>query len=188
MEQAESDESARKAAVPLKSVINANADMKVDRDEVMLDGLRGLHVEVKNNTDRALIFHGSQASASIAGQTIACITQAELERVMNPMLSGKHRLKADFVNSTVALATIGSVPAAKGIILQSKPVLDRYGRDEQRRIEEVARFSDRIVWSGESTTGIIYFDTDQPLTGVVIQMPVSSLYDTADQASIVNTH
>ncbi len=187
MDQAESAQRPHKAVVPLKSLINPNADMKVDRDEVSLDGLRGLHVEVRNNTDRTLIFHGNQAEVVISGKTIACVSQADLEKIMNPMLSGKHRLKSDFVHSAVALATIGSVSTAKGIVQQSEPALDRYGKDEQRRIESVTRFSDRIVWPGESTKGIIYFDIDQPLTGVAIQMPVSSLYDTSDQASIFNT-
>jgi hypothetical protein len=187
MEQAESGDSRDAVMAPLKSVINFEAEMKVDRDEVKLDGLRGISVEVKNNTDRTLIFHGNQASATISGKTVVCVSKTELERVMNPMLSGKHRVKSDFINSVVGLSTIGAVPAAKGIVEQSKPVLERYGRDERRRQAESARFGDRVVWPGSSTRGIMYFDVDEPLSGAAIQVPVSSLYDTSDQASIVNT-
>jgi hypothetical protein len=175
-------------AAPLKTVINANAEMKVDPGEKLLKGLRGLAIEVKNNTDRPLIFHGDQASAVLLSETFACASKAELEKLANPMSTGRKRVESDFVHSVAAGATLGVVPTTKGIVRQSGPVLTRYGWDERRRQDEVARFGDRVVWPGRSTKGIIYFDCDRPLSGAAIQMPVSSLFDTSDQASIIHAH
>jgi hypothetical protein len=174
-------------AIPLKSVINLSADMKVDRDEVGMGGLRELTVEITNNTDRALIFEGNKASAVVAGETVPCVPESELDRIVNPFLSGKKRFESQFVNSLAGAATLGAVPTAKGILNQSGPVLQRYGCDEKRRENEVARFGKRIVWPGDSTKGIVYFTAEQPLSGAAIQMPVLSLYDLSDQAFIVHT-
>jgi hypothetical protein len=184
----ESGDDSNKVSTPLKTVIGVQAEMNIDGKEIALGYLRGLTVEVKNNTDRPLIFHGGSVRAVISGKTIECASESAVRNIINPVHTPKEKIKTDFVNSVVALGTTGVVPTTKGFEQQSRPVLSRYGTDEQRRENEKSQFSDRIVWPGESTKGVVYFAGDQALTGAEIQMPVSSLYDTSDQASIVQVH
>jgi hypothetical protein len=184
--QSQATENLRKQRPPLSSTIGANAEIDIEGDEVTLGGLRGLMVEVKNTSDRPLIFFGNKSVATVSGEQIKCAQMIALEQVANPVLTPWHKLKKNTKETVVAATTVGAVPAAGYIVHQAGPILDRYGSDESRREDEISRFGKRIVWPGESTKGIVYFSTDKPLKGATIEIPVSSMFDTADQASISN--
>jgi hypothetical protein len=172
------------AKAPLSSVISANAEMVIDKEEVLIGGLRGLSIEARNNTDRPLIFYGDKAVATINGAHLAAAPLIVLDNIAAPVKNRRQIVKGEIRDSVLAGGTIGGIPTALDEMRQEGPVLGRYGHDELRREDEISRFGKRIVWPGNSTKGVIYFASIAPITGAVIELPVSSLYDTTDSASI----
>jgi hypothetical protein len=172
------------AKAPLSSIISDNAEMRIDNNEVILGAMRGLAVEVVNNTDRPLIFWGDKAIATMGGNHLHCAPLIALEEMTNPVLTLKEKVIDDIKATTIAGGSIGGIPTLNDINRQAGPILGRYGGDEDRREDEISRFGKRVVWPGDTTKGVVYFVTKQPLTGSSIDMPVSALYDSTDQSSV----
>ena len=172
------------AKAPLSSIISANAEMRIDNNAVILGAMRGLAIEVVNNTDRPLIFWGDKAIATIGENHLHCAPLIALEEMTNPVLTLKEKVIDDIKATTIAGGSIGGIPTLNDINRQAGPILGRYGGDEDRREGEISRFGKRVVWPGDTTKGVVYFVTKQPLTGASIDMPVSALYDSTDQSSV----
>ncbi len=79
------------AKAPLSSIISDNAEMRIDNNEVILGAMRGLAVEVVNNTDRPLIFWGDKAIATMGGNHLHCAPLIALEEMTNPVLTLKKK-------------------------------------------------------------------------------------------------
>ena len=108
-----------------------------------------------------------------------------LEEMTNPVLTLKEKVIDDIKATTIAGGSIGGIPTLNDINRQAGPILGRYGGDEDRREgENLALPGKRVVWPGDTTKGVVYFVTKQPLTGASIDMPVSALYDSTDQSSV----
>jgi hypothetical protein len=79
-----------------------------------------------------------------------------------------------------AAVTVGAVPTISDIKNAKRPVLDRYGHDEERRSVEASRFGRRILWPHQKTQGIVFFETDDPLGSARIDIPATTLFDQKD--------
>lgn len=151
----------------------ANASIKLSaQDYVELGPLIGVKVEVENDTDQPLLFDGDQSAATSGTIRLPVATLADVEAVICPVKTKEQRLMHDIKASTVAAVTVGSVPAAGDARIQAGAVLQRYGEDQARRAGEQVRFGKRILWPGDTTSGVLYFRTDQSLRQFMIEMPV----------------
>jgi hypothetical protein len=148
--------------------------------------LRGLLVQVKNHTDRPLIFDGNGAVANVNGAKLTAAPLIVLENIAAPIPTFQQKLKAAAVDTVVQGGSIGAEVTAEDMIRQEGPILGRYGKDETRRGDEISRFGKRIVWPGDSTQGVVYFETSASIAHATVELPVNSLYDKSDTALIRN--
>jgi hypothetical protein len=174
--------------LPLTSVIGADASMSIQPNEVMLGKMRGLVVEVRNNTDRPLLFDGDHATATISGSQYTATPVSSISDSVTPDRTKKQVFEADVKATVTATVTVGAVQAIEGVRTQAKPVLERYGADEVRRQDEIARFGKRIVWPGDNTRGTVYFSISKSLKGASVAMPVQSMFFPNDQTSLTKSY
>ena len=180
---------------PLVSLLGAGGRVsaKVESINEPRGKFQGLLISVQNNSDRPLLFDGDAATTKIAGAITACIPLSKLEKLsVLPEQSdsfGK-RFVTDLKATTSATVTIGWAQTIRDQKQGSGPVVaangGRYGLDEQRRQDQYKRFGKRVLWPGDSTAGVIYFDAKKT-TISDIDLPVSSYYDSADKATM-NLH
>ena len=180
---------------PLVSLLGGGGRViaKIESTNQPRGKFQGILVSVQNNSDRPLLFDGDAASTKVAGSSTACIPLSKLEKLsVLPEQSdsfGK-RFVTDLKATTSATVTIGWAQALRDQKQGSGPYVGpnggRYGLDEQRREDKLRRFGKRVLWPGDSTSGVIYFD--QTKTAINdIDLPVSSYYDSADKATM-NVH
>ncbi len=80
-------------------------------------------------------------------------------------------------------AFVGATLAARDQANQKRAVRGRYGWDEKRREEQSARFTKRVLYPGDTTSGFIYFDSW--LEGeMTISIPVSDFNNDKDAAML----
>jgi hypothetical protein len=175
------------APPPLKAYIGATLILKAERYDISFDRLRGILINVVNETDRPLVINGEKANAIAGGETVAAAPVTALQKIVIPTKTAQQYMEDIFKKLIPAAATIGAIPAFKDFSKQRKPVLERYGKDEVRRRVESTRFGRRILWPKEQTRGVLYFDTDTDLDGARVEIPVSTLFDTSDAGTLVST-
>ncbi|MBS1992823.1 MAG: hypothetical protein JSS83_20035 [Cyanobacteria bacterium SZAS LIN-3] len=180
---------------PLTQVLSEGGRVtaKIESNNNPRGKFQGLLISVQNNSDRPLIFDGDAAlGSSVPGSNIKCISLdqlAELSVLPEQSKSFGKRFTTDLKATASATVTMGWAQTLRDQKQGSEPVVaangGRYGLDEQRRQDQFRRFGKRVLWPGDSTSGVIYFNFDQtktPLNAIVL--PVSSYYDRADQATL----
>ncbi|HEY9778106.1 MAG TPA: hypothetical protein V6C81_30360 [Planktothrix sp.] len=171
---------------PLKAYIGVSLTLTVDRTDIKFDRLGGILVTVVNETNRPLVINGEKGVAIVGGKTFNAAPVQALQTIVIPPHKASQILEDILTKIVPAAATIGVTPTAKDIITSTKPVLDRYGADEVRRRVESSRFGRRVLWPRAKTTGVLYFDTSESLTGAQVQMPASTLFDLTDSGLLVS--
>lgn len=160
---------------PLPNIVSSII-IDIERNYVPIDRIRGLLIKVTNQSKFPVLVNCDAATAIVLpsnGNTRNAATVKNLELVENPKMSFGQLLKADTEATLMAGFTVGAVPAIKGIKIQHSPYLYRYGKDEQRRQIEAGRFGKRLLWPDETSSGTVFFKTDEPLSGAVLKVPVS---------------
>ncbi|MDR3617044.1 MAG: hypothetical protein P4L53_26040 [Candidatus Obscuribacterales bacterium] len=178
---------AKQAAEPLKAYVNAGLTLQVDQRNIAFEHLSGVQITVNNLTGRPLMVDGTKATITTGGATLTAIPVTVLQKAVLPKTGLEHAMASIGTNIVPAAFTIGAVPAVKDEFKFRKPVLQRYGPDEQRREVESSRFGRRIIWPGQKTQGILYFQTEESLTASHIQIPAATLFDTQDACVLSST-
>jgi hypothetical protein len=183
-----------KVAVPLSQIISCHDQVigKIERLDVPRGKYKGLLISVTNNADRPLLFDGDAAVvSSMPGGALPCVslsTLAQLSVLPEQSDSFKRRFVTDAKATGAAAVTVGWVQTLHDQKRFSGPVVGpnggRYGLDEQRREDELRRFGKRVLWPGDESSGVIYFDSPGALTGATINLPVSSYYDQDDRSTV----
>jgi hypothetical protein len=169
---------------PLVTVAPSKIDLSILGYDDSLKGLHGLKIFVRNRTDRSLLLNSYKATATLSGVSYPACSAQKLARVITPPETFKKVLERDTISTATATFTVGAVQTAQDALLYAGPVLKRYGPDEDRRQTETETFGERILWPGDTTTGVVYFDTDSSLAGANINLPVQSFYDSNDSAQL----
>jgi hypothetical protein len=177
----------KQAAEPLKAYINAGLTLQIDQRNISFEHLSGVQITVNNQTGRPLMVDGTKATVTNGGATLTAIPVTVLQKAVLPKTGLEHAMASIGTKIVPAAVTIGVVPAVKDEFKMRKPVLDRYGSDEQRREVESSRFGRRIIWPGQKTQGILYFQTEESLAGSHIQIPAATLFDTQDACVLSST-
>jgi hypothetical protein len=170
---------------PLTAYIGMTLKIDVDRKEVLFKDLRGLAITVLNDTNRALIVDGENATARIGNRALKCASLTALQLAVLPE-HGVSKVPIDLLTIVApAGATAGAWPTVEDLYKFSRPPLMRYGRDQQRRLVEATRFGKRILWPHEKTQGIVYFQTKEPIAGASVEIPVNTLFDKNDTGTLI---
>ena len=173
---------------PLSAIVGASLTMKIEQTDIKLNGLTGVKVLVINDTARPLVVDGDSAEVTANGKSYSAASLRAVEQCVMKE-KGAAALIKDFITRGIpAAATIGALPTAMDINNMRKPVRERYGEDERRRVAEESRFGKRIVWPRQKTTGVLYVlapkSTGLELKGSEVKIPVHSLFDSPDKASL----
>jgi len=174
-------------AKPLQAYIGMSVTMHVDRRDIAFDALHGIMITVTNEIDRPLVLDGDKAQGVASGKTFPCAPLTTLQQVILPSHTNKDVLESIYRNILPAAVTVGVVPTVKDFKKSQRPVLERYGPDEERREVEQSRFGKRILWPHQKTQGIVYFETDDTMDGVKVQIPATTLFDTKDTGMLVSS-
>jgi hypothetical protein len=153
------------------SNVTVSVAINVEQDYIPIDHIRGLVVKITNQSKHPVLINCDDAKVVLSPNQVASLR--DLELVEDPPLEFKALVKEDAKETLVAGITVGAVPAIDGIKLQHAPILQRYGKDEERRENEMQRFGKRLLWPGEINSGTIFFRTDAPLMGSTLEVPVS---------------
>jgi hypothetical protein len=173
-----------KTKQPLQAIVGVQATLTIMPGQVQLKKFRGLKIRVTNDTDRPIVFDGDNAVATAGGASYNTATLVQLEELNRLPHTFAQKLSSDLKATTTATVTVGAVQTAEGIKSQFGPILPRYEGDERRRELEDSRFGKRVVYPGENSEGVVYFQTDASLQGAVLQLPTASLYDNNDKAEV----
>jgi hypothetical protein len=180
-------------SVPLSEIIAGHNKVtgKIERQDLPRGQYQALLISVKNNADRPLLFDGDAAVADSTAGPLACVPLAKLEKLsVLPEQSSNFGKKfvTDLAATTSAAVTVGWYQTLRDQKRASGPVVGpdggRYAEDEQRRTDQLRRFGKRVLWPGDTTSGVIYFDVTKPLADVTIILPIASYYDKNDQSTI----
>lgn len=166
--------------MPLSGAAKVGASISIEAGSVPPNhGLFGMRIRVVNDTKEPLVFDGDNVSIAGAEGRQVSSPMPEMDTTGFPPCTGKGQFKKVVVSGI----TIGAVPTLKDMKIAKGPKLERYGCDELRREDEVARFGKRVVWPGASSNGIVYFKTT-PSKGATMEMPVSALFDSNDKTVV----
>lgn len=148
---------------------------------------KALSVRVENRTDKTIVVDGDRASIMAqSGQDarFICASQNAIDAIGKPPSTVKGKLNSDFRATVTAALTIGAVQTAETIITEHGPIRKRYEWDEQRREREDSRFGKRMLYPGDKTDGLIFFDSTITLNKKLLTIPVTSFYDGTAQTAL----
>jgi hypothetical protein len=171
---------AAEATEPLRAFIGQSLTLKVENSNIRIGNMQGVMITVINDTSRALVFDGDNAKALKAEQVYICAPITALQKSVLPKHGTKATTAAVFTKLIPAAVSVGLVPTVKDISQIRKPVSQRYGPDERRRLMEASRFGKRILWPHQQTRGVIYFQNADNLAGSKIEIAVHTLFDVPD--------
>jgi hypothetical protein len=169
---------------PLQAIVGVQASLTIIPGQIVLKKYRGLKIKVTNDTDRPIVFNGDDAVATAGGAHYKTASLVQMEEINRLPHTFEQKLSSNLKATVTATATVGAVQTAEGIKSQFAPILSRYEGDEKRRELEDSRFGKRVVYPGENSEGVLYFQTSDSLQGAVLQLPTSSLYDNNDKAAV----
>ena len=182
-----------KVSVPLSQIVAGHDQVtgKIESEDKPRGPYQGLLISVTNNADRPVLFDGDAAVAESAAGPLACVPLTKLAQLSvlgEQSNSFSKRFVTDLKATTAAAVTVGWAQTLPDQKRFSGPVLGpgggRYSLDEQRREDQLRRFGKRVLWPGDASTGVIYFDSPKALTGATIDLPVSSYYDQDDRSTV----
>lgn len=166
------------------SLAKARIEITVSPQDIVLRGKHGLKIQVKNNTDRPIIFNGEEATAKLHQNEYKSMNVDQFDELFAESPKFMNKLRRNMSQTAIAAVTVGGAQTAYDAIKSSKPVLKTYGQDEERRQEDQERFGQRILWPGDSSTGVVLFSAEEPLTDAVVSLPVASFFDANDKALV----
>ncbi|MDR3613614.1 MAG: hypothetical protein P4L53_08605 [Candidatus Obscuribacterales bacterium] len=169
---------------PLQAIVGMPSTLTIVPGQIVLKKFRGIKIKVTNDTDRPIVFDGDNAIATASGVSYNSASLVQLEEINRLPHTFGQKLSSDLKATTTATVTVGAVQAAEGFKSQAGPILPRYEGDEKRRELEDTRFGKRVVYPGEVSEGVLYFQTNASMQGAVLQLPASSLYDHNDKAAV----
>jgi hypothetical protein len=172
---------------PLKDLIGTALKLHIDRSDILFDKLRGIMITVTNETNRPLVIDGEKAVAIVGGKDYSCAPVSAIQQAIVPL----HRISQNFevllTKVLPAAATVGAAPTVRDIKESKRPILQRYGPDELRRKIEYSRFGRRILWTNQKIQGILYFQTNDDLTGAKVTIPATTLFDNKDTSMLTTS-
>lgn len=175
-----------KPALPVTGYIGMTLKLDVERKVIKYKDLKGLSITVSNQTNRPLVISADEAVAKLGDKAYKCSTLVDVQLTVRPPTTLK-KAAVDLVTEVApAAASIGAIPTIEDFYKYSKPPLTRYGKDQERRVVESSRFAKRILWPGEKTQGIIYFDSKAAIENATIEIPVATLFDKKDSGILVS--
>jgi hypothetical protein len=174
--------SAQEPPKPLKDLIGTALKLHIDRSDIIFDKLRGIMITVTNETNRPLVIDGEKAVANVGGKDYSCVPISTIQQAIVPAHRSSQAFEELLTKALPAAVTVGAAPTVRDIKDSRKPVLDRYGPDELRRKIEYSRFGRRILWTNQKIQGIVYFQTNDDLTGAKLSIPTTTLFDNKDTA------
>jgi hypothetical protein len=165
---------------PLRAFIGQSLTMKVEDSTINIGNMHGIMISVVNDTSRPLVFNGDAATAKNGDQKYTCASLEVLQKSVLPKHDAKTLTAEVFTKLLPAAISVGLVPTIEDVQLIRKPIRERYGPDERRRLMEASRFGKRILWPHQETKGVIYFADVDDLTGCKIDIAVHTLFDIPD--------
>ncbi len=168
------------ATEPLKAFIGQSLILKVEDSNIIIGRMDGIMISVVNDTSRPLVLDGDNARVITGGQTYACAPLIALQKSVLPKHGAKTTAADVFTKLIPAAISVGWVPTIKDIKQIRKPIRERYGPDERRRLMEASRFGKRILWPHQQTKGVVYFQDVETLAGSKLEMSVHTLFDVPD--------
>jgi len=184
--------------------VSAEASVKLNiSHKIRLGKLYGFVVDVKNESEEALVFDGEHAMATSPTCQFQLASVSDVASIPSPRKPFLSRFLDGTIETAIGAGGVGSVAAVTDVVNNAGPVEHRYGPDEARRIDEQSRFGRRVLFPGESSVGVVYFKKskqshEQGKPGDIrsesnnraaeaaetMTMPVRPLYDGNSQDSI----
>lgn len=163
--------------------LSARIELSAKVEEQSAKGLTALRLHVVNNTERPLSFNGNEAVLALDKMQMKAapmaIVSAHIQEYDNPH---GYRQRAALTAVTAAM-TIGAWQAVSDDKLLHGPVSERYGFDNANRNQRLLRFGERVLWPGDSSDGLVYFENSKsaPIARASLQLPVADFYKPSDR-------
>ncbi len=170
-----------KPLTPLTQLPKNLIEFKILANDLLIQNYKGLVVQVKNNTDRPIIFAADKCTLKNSNKIILCFPIAKLFEVHT---SKAYEFKTGLKEAIPAALTIGVYPTVRDIKENNGPFLARFGLDEKRRQEQLSSFRERILWPQDVSQGSVYFESAFDFSQATLTMPIVSLYDITDKSEI----
>lgn len=170
----------------LASELGQKLLIRTSKNKRKLKGLVGIGVECINNTDKALLFDGTEAvlMEACTGKKRKCASLKEIELGISSPDGPRHRYVRDIQEAAVAFGSIGFAPSIDDAIKNNRSVPQRYGIDQVRRETEQMRLEKRVLYPGETANAFVYFKGKIPTSGASIELPVHDLNNEKDSANV----
>jgi hypothetical protein len=162
------DLNAQAPTPPLMGTITQEVALTIDKQPVQRGEYRGLILHLHNGTNSPLMFDGDRAYIEVNGKHIAAAADAPIEESTCPAQT----IAQQTLFAAETAVTVGLLPTIHDARIGRGPILPRYGCDQKRRVATAERFGKRILWPGDDTQGIVYFQTEDDLSKGVVQLPV----------------
>ena len=159
--------------------------VSLTKDQKSLKNYIAVDCTITNGTQIPIVIDGDRANLVNDKSTKPTVSLNKIDAVDKPP-TGLKGLAHNTKSIAIAAATIGGYQTAQGFRMERKPVLQRYGWDEERRIHEDERFGVRLVYPGDSTTGT-FFLPPSSLNNTIFECPIKSFYDEKNQAILRST-
>lgn len=143
----------------------------------------GVSITVTNQSDRVIEVNGEECTEGAGGTQRKCATIREISTEIDAPDSPQRKPLRDVAQTLTAAATVGAYPALRDQVIDSRSVRGRYGWDEKRRQQRITFFGKRVLYPGDTTSGIIYFPGSFKGTSS-FSIPVSDFYDSTDKTSL----
>jgi hypothetical protein len=177
----------KKAATPSLAGAVLPVELLVERKDVVIKGKHGLRIQVKNNSDQALVFCGERATATIGKTVFNCLDTKNFDELISAPPGNAVNWSIGLGETLAEALTMGGWQAVADMRTSTSPGLKRYGKDEERREQAAERFGQRLIYPGESSSGILLFSCDQSLQEAAVTLPVSSCVNSNEQSVISNS-
>lgn len=193
---AASEETKSLASESPKAALGNKALSKLDMSKIFLQvtprdiyikGRHGVQVRVLNLSEKTLIFNADLATASLHGKDYGIAQTDEFAdlpgnqpKFMADLLSGNSE-------SSGAAIKVGSWQSVNDMLKHESPAISAKDRSKLRRETSEHMFAQRILWPGDSSSGIILFAAQVPLTGAEIRIPVRSFFEPAEKGVLRST-
>lgn len=180
------DPKAKSKLKPLKDIAAKAIQLLVEQDDVVVRGKHGVRIHVVNNSDRAVIFNGDDAIATLNGIEHQSSIMSEFDDLSGSQPTFISELDAMDPGKPEAISIRG-IQSYNDLLKKPKPTLDRFNRDDyQRKEADQTRFGQRILWPGDSSSGTIIFQSSEALCSSRLKIPICSFFDATDRAEASN--
>ena len=162
----------------------SHVELIIEPQDMVIKGRHGLKIQVKNQSDRALLFGGDKATAKIGETEFSCMDIRDFDELFAtpPAFASSWSIGAG--QTLKSALTVGTWQAGGDIFKSSRGGILQYGKDEERRQDDENRFGQRVLWPGETSSGVLLFRCEQPLAAAKVTLPVSSFFNSKERSFI----